>query len=1154
MNGPSQLPSATLRYAIAVSSVAAATGLAFVLRDFGLQVPLLLTAIAITVWYGTMASGLLAIALSILSLDYLFIPPLYQFDIDAGHLPYFLVFALFASVISWLSASRRYAERLLREARNELETKVIERTAELRGRTVEAVAAQQRFSDLVNSVEGVVWEADAADFHLLFVSEQAQRILGYPIEQWLEEPTFWTDHVHPEDRDCAIAGLERAVAEKQNHDLEYRMIAADGHAVWLRDLVTVVVEEGRATRLRGLMFDISKRKQAETALREQANLLNLTHDGIFVRDMNSTIIFWNRGAEELYGWTAEQAIGRTSHELLETVFPAPLDHIQAALLSSGRWEGELTHTKADGSYLVVESRWALQRDEQNRPVDVLETNNDITERKKAETALRDSEEQWKAIFENNPTMYFMVDASGVVLSVNPFGARQLGYSVDELVGQSVLNVFHATDRDAVQRNVTSCLEEIGRTRIWEIRKVRKDGSVLWVRETARAMLLKDRPVVLVVCEDITERKRAEQELRTTEQRLSAVIGNTPIVVFAMDASGGFTLAEGKGLDAIHLKPNEAVGKSVFDLYRDAPQALVGVRRALEGKEFTDVVEVKGTVFEAHLVPSLDDQGKVTGVNGVAIDITERRRAEEEVRESERRYKYIFEAAGVSIWEEDFSGVKAAIDDFKAAGISNFHTYFAEHPEFVREAVTMVKVVDVNDATVRLFGAGSKEEMFVSLDKILLPETEEVFMGELLALAEGRTSYGAETVLQTLQGARLTVLFTITFPPHPSPLNSVLVSIMNITERKRAEQALRESEDRYRQLVELSPDGIGVQHDGRIVFVNPALVAMSGAANPEELLGRSVMDFIHPDSRDLMSKRIAETVTTGVPAPFVEQKFLRLDRTTIDVEVAAVPFRYHGLPSAQIIARDITNRKRAEEALRQAQADLAHVSRVTTMSELTASLAHEVNQPIAAAVTNANTCVRWLASSNLNLEEARNAAMRIVKDGTRAAEIITRIRLLFKKGTPERDLVDVNEVLQEMILLLRTEAARHFVTIRTDFAPDLPKMMADRVQLQQVLMNLMMNAIEAMKSVIHSRVLTLSSRRNGPDGLLVSVRDTGVGLPQKADQIFDAFFTTKAHGTGLGLAISRSIIDSYGGRLWAESNAGHGATFYLTLPAPGEAHP
>ena len=258
-------------------------------------------------------------------------------------------------------------------------------------------------------------------------------------------------------------------------------------------------------------------------------------------------------------------------------------------------------------------------------------------------------------------------------------------------------------------------------------------------------------------------------------------------------------------------------------------------------------------------------------------------------------------------------------------------------------------------------------------------------------------------------------------------------------------------------------------------------------------------------------------------------------------------------SNEALQAESLERKHAEETLRQAQADLAHVNRVTTMGELTASLAHEVNQPIAAAVTNANTCLRWLAGGNPNLEEARAAAMRIVKDGTRAAEIINRIRLLFKKGTPQRELVDINEVIREMIGFLRSEAARHNILVGTELATDLPQFMGDRVQLQQVMMNLMTNGIDAMKDADGTRKLAIKSQRAENEQILVTVSDTGVGLPaQEADQIFKAFFTTKPHGTGMGLSISRSIVESHDGRMWAGENSPRGASFCFTLPTKVEA--
>jgi len=278
-------------------------------------------------------------------------------------------------------------------------------------------------------------------------------------------------------------------------------------------------------------------------------------------------------------------------------------------------------------------------------------------------------------------------------------------------------------------------------------------------------------------------------------------------------------------------------------------------------------------------------------------------------------------------------------------------------------------------------------------------------------------------------------------------------------------------------------------------------------------------------------------------------YYREPRSPIPAETRALEMATHlaGIAIERRLARE------ERERLRQAQADLAHINRVTTMGELTASLAHEIKQPISAAVTDARTCVRWLGRDVPDLAEAREAASRVVSDVTRAAEIINRISVLFKKGALQRELVDVNELIREMIVLLRSEANRYSISIRTELAENLPTVMADRVQLQQVFMNLMLNGIDAMKGTTGGGELTIKSEV-GDGQLLISVCDTGMGLPpQQAEEVFNAYFTTKDNGTGMGLPISRSIIESHGGRLWAAGASGRGATFQFTLPATLAAH-
>jgi len=362
--------------------------------------------------------------------------------------------------------------------------------------------------------------------------------------------------------------------------------------------------------------------------------------------------------------------------------------------------------------------------------------------------------------------------------------------------------------------------------------------------------------------------------------------------------------------------------------------------------------------------------------------------------------------------------------------------------------------------------------------------------------------------------------------------------------------LQSSEDRLRRVIDTIPAHVwSTRPDGSVDFINQRWLESTGLS-VQDALGWDWASVVHPED---LARFVAEwraALAAGEPMES-EARLRRADGDYRRWLIRNVPLRdelgnvikWYGT------SIDIEDRKRAEEALRQAQTDLARVSRVTTMGELTAALAHEVNQPIAAAVTNANTCLRWLTRDHPDVEEARAAAMRIVKDGTRAGEIIKRIRLLFQKGTSQRELVDVNEVIREMIVHFRSEATRYDVQIRTALALDLTQVMADRVQLQQVLMNLMLNGVDAMKDMDGTRELAIKSQRAENEQVLVTVSDTGVGLPQQqAEQIFKAFFTTKSHGTGMGLSISRSIVESHGGRLWATENSPRGASFQFALPA------
>jgi PAS domain S-box-containing protein len=428
----------------------------------------------------------------------------------------------------------------------------------------------------------------------------------------------------------------------------------------------------------------------------------------------------------------------------------------------------------------------------------------------------------------------------------------------------------------------------------------------------------------------------------------------------------------------------------------------------------------------------------------------------------------------------------------------------------------------------------------TLDRILLDRTDFHLEHRLLML-DGRVKY-------------LRVLGRAAHDPCSS--TDFVGAVTDITAAKQAERELHQREAEIRRLVEANIVGIFIWDlEGRIVEANDAFLRLVGYDRHDLTAGRMRWaDLTPPEWLDLDQRRWGpELKATGSLQPY-EKEYFRKDGSRVPVLIGAATFEENGNHQGVAFVLDLTERKRAEqerERLRQLQADLAHVNRVSMLGELAASLSHELKQPIAAAITNANTCLRWLQRDQPDIEEASEAVTRIVGDGNRAAEIIHRLRSFYKQGAPaDREPVDVNELVREMLVLMRSEANRYSIPMLTDLAADLPRVTADRVQLQQVFLNLMLNGIEAMKD--SGGKLTIKSQLGNDGQLLISISDTGVGLPvEKADQIFNAFFTTKPQGSGMGLAISRSIVESHGGQLSASANSGGGATFHFTLPSVAE---
>ncbi len=477
--------------------------------------------------------------------------------------------------------------------------------------------------------------------------------------------------------------------------------------------------------------------------------------------------------------------------------------------------------------------------------------------------------------------------------------------------------------------------------------------------------------------------------------------------------------------------------------------------------------------------------------------------------------------------------------------------FEQAPEAVAVLSTDDRIVRINKEFTRMFGYEPDEVLQRPINDLIVPEAQIGGSRAYTRLLKQGGRVEVETVRRRKDGTEIDVSLLAISVKKTSGEHVLNYAIYrDITERKRAEERLRESEARFQTMADTAPVLIWMTGtDSLCNYFNKPWLDFTGRTMEQEV-GIGWTEGVHPD--DVQGCFDCFLPAFHARKPFrMEYRLRRADGEYRWVIESGIP-RYTGAGEfAGYIGSniDITDLKRAEaerQRLRQLEADLAHINRVSMMGELAASLAHELKQPISAALTNAKTCVRWLRRDTPDVAEGCEAALRMINDATRAAEVIDRVRSLYRRDTSERERLDVNEIIREMIILLHDNADRNSISIRTELDSELPLITADRVQLQQVLMNLILNGIEAMKDA--KGELTITSKRAADAQLLVSVSDSGAGLPVgEGDRIFEAFFTTKAQGTGMGLSISRRIIESHGGALWACTNVEQGATFQFTLP-------
>ena len=784
----------------------------------------------------------------------------------------------------------------------------------------------------------------------------------------------------------------------------------------------------------------------------------------------------------------------------------------------------------DGTY-----RWHLQqavvlRDAEGKVLKFVGTTTDIDDQKRAEEALRARELNLRLVIDTIPTLAWCNLPDGPNEFLNQRWHAYTGLSPEESHGWGWQVAFHPEDLPTLMKTWQHLLIS-GESGEIEARLRRHDGAYRWFM--IRVEPLRDDEGKIVrwygTSTDIDDRKRAEEALHDREQSLRLVVDGIAGLVAIMSATGEVEVVNRQVSDYFGKAVEEMKGWSTSDAVHpdDLPAVISAWRHSVETLLPYDIdhrlrrADSVYRWFHARGLPLLDAEGRIIRWYVLLTDIDDRRRAEEKLRASEINLKQIIDTIPTAAWSARPDG----------------------YCEFVNQRWLDYAGLSAEQAVGWGWGAAIHPDD--------LPGLVEYWK---TCLASG-TPVNTEARMRRFDGVHRWFLF------RASPLRGESGNIIkwygtntDIEDRKRAEKKLQARETNLRQIIDGIPGLVAAISPAGVpeVMNQPFLEYFGKTA--EEMRNWSTNGVIHPDDLPRVIDAFTNSIATGTPFD-LEIRYHRADGVYRRFEVRIHPARdadgritrWYGL------LIDIEDRKRAEEALSKAQSELAHVTRVTSLGAMTASIAHEVNQPLSGIITNAGTCLRMLATEPPNVEGARETARRTIRDGNRMSEVISRLRALFSKKEPTTEPVNLNEAVLEVIALSIVDLQKNRVMLRPELADNLPLVAGDRVQLQQVILNLLRNGSDAMSTIEdRARQLLIRTERDEGDRVRLTVQDAGVGFdPQAVDRLFDAFYTTKGDGMGIGLSVSRSIIERHHGRLWATLNDGPGAAFSFSIPRAPE---
>lgn len=937
-----------------------------------------------------------------------------------------------------------------------------------------------------------------------------------------EELKDWkaSEVVHPDDLQLTIEAQIAAHQKGSSYRVESRHLRADGayrwhsvHGLPLRD------REGKILRWLHLLIDIDDRRRAEEALRESERKARAVIDGIpgFVAiltpDGKTDVV--NQRMAEYHGQTPEQlSQWETNGTIHDDDLPAVTEIFNRAIATSMPYDIEYRLRRADGVYRWFSSRGVPLRDDAGNVVCWYALQTDIEDRKCTEQAVVERERELRLTLNSIPVRVSIYDVNGVRRSANRHAIECSGLPGDA----DWRELYHPDDLDAAEKQWRRCLEKEEPFER-EYRAHMADGTYRW--HLSRRVPMRDENGKVVqwfgVSHDIEDLKRAEQALQESERNLQLTIDTIPALAWAARTDGTAAFLSKHYLDYIGMSADEARDWGwASAVHPDDMTALTAIWQSALGSGDAAEAEARLRRFDGEyrwflfrVNPLRDDQGNIVKWYGVNTDIEDRKHSDE-----------------------------------------IFRTIVETTPDCVKLIARDGTVLRVNSAGAAMAGVPySGQVIGHNFFDFVAPEHRERYRSFHDSICSGERGVLEFDLINALGIRRH--METRATPLRRSDGSIAQMGVTrDITERKRTEDRLRRSEAFLAEGQHLARMGnlSWKVASGEIVWSEQLYRIFEFEPNTAVTLDR-IATRVHPEDIPQMADMI-EQVRRG-RSDFEYQLRIVLPDETIK-HLHLIAHRVHDQQDeAEYIGAvlDITQRRLAEEALEKLRSELAQVSRFVSLGTLTASIAHEVNQPLSGIITNASTCLRMLAANPPNVEGAQETARRTIRDGKRAADVIARLRALFANRAVTIETVDLNDAVREVVALSFGDVRRYRATLRTDLDENLPKVSGDRVQLQQVIMNLLRNGVDAMNAVEgRPRQLQVITARENERQVRLSVRDAGVGFaPGESERLFEAFYTTKSDGMGIGLSVSRSIIERHNGRLWAEANEGPGATFSFSIP-------